>query len=117
MKDDNIIQIKSYDFAVKVVKLYQYLVEEKKEYVLSKQLVRCGTSVGANVEEAIGGQSKKDFVAKLSISYKEAREVRFWVRLLYDTDYISIQQKNQFINDAEELMRILAQILKTSKGE
>ncbi len=117
MKQDNVIQIKSYDFAVKVVKLYQYLVEEKREYVLSKQLVRCGTSVGANVEEAIGGQSKKDFVAKLSISYKEAREVKFWVRLLYDTGYLSLTQKNQFIDDAEELIRILAQILKTSKGE
>jgi four helix bundle protein len=116
MKQDNVIQIKSYNFAVKVVKLYQYLVEEKREYVLSKQLLRCGTSVGANVEEAIGGQSKKDFIAKLSISYKEAREAHFWIRLLYDTSYISLEQKQQYLSDIDEVLRILAQILKTAKG-
>jgi len=89
MKDDNIIQIKSYAFAVRIVKAYQFLSNDKKEFVLSKQLLRCGTSIGANVEEAIGGQSDKDFFAKLSIAYKEARETHYWIRLLKDTDYLS----------------------------
>jgi len=86
---ENIIQIKSYAFAVRIVKVYKYLCEEKKEYVLSKQLLRSGTSIGANIEEAIGGQTDKDFFAKLTIAYKEARETHYWIRLLTDTDYIS----------------------------
>ena len=85
---ENIIQIKSYAFAVRIVKVYKYLCEEKKEYVLSKQLLRSGTSIGANIEEAIGGQTDKDFFAKLTIAYKEARETHYWIRLLTDTDYI-----------------------------
>lgn len=83
MKTDNIIRDKSFAFAIRVVNLYKYLCEEKKEFVLSKQLLRSGTSVGANVEEAIGGQSDKDFVSKLSIAYKEAREIIYWLKLLY----------------------------------
>ena len=86
---ENIIQIKSYAFAVRIVKVYKYLCEEKKEYVLSKQLLRSGTSIGANIEEAIGGQTDKDFFAKLTIAYKEARETHYCIRLLTDTDYIS----------------------------
>ena len=86
MKKNNIIQIKSYDFAVKIVNLYRYLSREKREIVLSKQLLRSGTSIGANIEEAIGGQSRKDFYAKLTIAYKEARETHYWIRLLRDTD-------------------------------
>ena len=89
MKKDNIIQIKSYDFAVRIVKLYNHLSQEKKEFVLSKQLLRSGTSIGANVEEAIGGQSRKDFYAKLTIAYKEARESHYWIRLLNDTEYLT----------------------------
>ncbi len=85
MKEDNVILDKSYAFAVRIIKFYQFLVSEKKEYVLSKQILRCGTSIGANIEEAIGGQSKKDFFAKLTISYKEARECHYWIRLLSDT--------------------------------
>ncbi len=92
MKKDNVIQQKSYAFAVRIVKVYQYLCDEKREFTLSKQLLRCGTSVGANVEEAIGGQSDKDFFAKLTISYKEARETQYWIRLLTDTGYLSIEQ-------------------------
>ena len=79
---ENIIQIKTYEFALRIVRLYKHLNEEKKEYTLSKQIVRCGTSIGANTEEAIGAESKKDFIQKLSISYKEARETKFWLRLL-----------------------------------
>lgn len=74
MKKDNIVQIKSYAFAIRIIKIYQFLCENKKEFVLSKQLLRCGTSIGANIEEAIGGQSDKDFYAKLTIAYKEAKE-------------------------------------------
>lgn len=89
MKKDNVIQEKSYNFAIRIVKLSQYLIDEKKEFVLSKQVLRSGTSIGANVEEAIGGQSRKDFFAKLTIAYKEARESKYWLRLLRDTNYIS----------------------------
>ena len=79
MKSDNVVQNKSYDFALRIVKVYKYLSQEKKEFVLSKQLLRSGTSVGANIEEAIGGQSKADFFAKLTIAYKEARESKYWI--------------------------------------
>ena len=80
MKTDNVVRDKSYAFAVRIVKVYQYLCVEKKEFVLSKQLLRSGTSIGANIEETIGGQSKKDFFAKLTISYKEARETHYRIR-------------------------------------
>ncbi|SHF55348.1 four helix bundle protein [Tenacibaculum mesophilum] len=89
MKKGNIIQEKSYDFAVRVVNLYKHLSQEKKVFVLSKQLLRSGTSIGANIEEAIGGQSRKDFYAKLTITYKEARETHYWIRLLKDTSFLS----------------------------
>ena len=117
MKKDNVIQTKSYQFAIRVVNLYKYLVEEKKEFVLSKQVLRSGTSIGANVEEAIGGQSKKDFVAKFSIAYKEARETNYWIRLLRDTDYLERKQAESLLADLDELLRIIASILKTSKGD
>lgn len=116
MKDDNLIQIKSYAFAVRIIKAYQFLCYEKKEFVLSKQLLRCGTSVGANVEEAIGAQSQKDFFAKLTISYKEARETHYWLRLLRDTEYISIKQFQSLIADIDELLRIIGSIQKTIKN-
>jgi len=117
MKSDNIIQVKSYNFAVKIVELYKFLVSEKKEYILSKQLLRCGTSVGANVEEAIGAQSKKDFIAKLSISYKEAREAHFWLRLLFDSSYISEAQKKEYLYLIDEILKIIGSIIKTSKSK
>ena len=80
MKKDNVIQQKSYAFALRAVRVYQYLVKDKKEYVLCKQLLRSGTSIGANVEEAIGAQSEKDFYSKLTVAYKEARESHYWIR-------------------------------------
>jgi len=89
MKKDNIIQIKSYNFAIRIVELYKDLNVNKREFILSKQLLRSGTSIEANIEEAIGGQSRKDFYAKLTISYKEARESHYWIRLLKDTNYLS----------------------------
>lgn len=115
MKSDNVIESKSYAFAVRIVRLYQHLCLEKKEYVLSKQVLRCGTSIGANVEEAIGGQSRADFVSKMSIAYKEARETSYWLRLLKDTDYLTPSQFSNIHSDAEELCRIIASIQKSVK--
>jgi len=89
MKNDNTAQIKSYEFSLRIVKLYQHLSSQKREFVLSKQLLRSGTSIGANVEEAIGGCSRKDFLHKITISYKEARETSYWLRLLHDSDYLT----------------------------
>jgi len=113
---ENIIQIKSYDFAIRIVELYKYLIEERKEYVLSKQLLRSGTSIGANVEEAIGGQSRKDFFAKLSISYKEARETHYWIRLLTDTGYLTIEKSKSYLDDVEEILKIIGSIQKTIRN-
>jgi len=113
MKDDNVIQIKSFAFAVKIVKVCQVLVEEKKEFVLSKQLLRAGTSIGANIEESIGGQSEKDFFAKLTISYKEARETHYWIRLLTATDYLTKDKGDSLLQDVEELLKIIGSIQKT----
>ncbi len=112
---ENIIQQKSFAFAIRVVNAYKYLTEQKKEFVLSKQLLRSGTSIGANVEEAIGGQSKKDFIAKISISYKEARETKYWLNLLTATDYLDEKLSKSLIDDAEELSKILSSILLSSK--
>ena len=116
MKQDNIIQKKSYAFAVRIVKLCRYLQDEKREFVLSKQLLRSGTSIGANVEEAIGGQTEKDFFAKITIAYKEARETHYWLRLLTDTDYLSKEKSCSLLNDTDELLRIIGSIQKTIKS-
>ena len=117
MKESNVVREKSYAFAVWIVKACRHLVEEKKEYVLSKQLLRSGTSTGANVEEAIGGQSAKDFFAKLSISYKEARETHYWIRLLTDTEYLTPNQSESLLHDADELLKIIGSIIKTLKAQ
>ena len=116
MKEDNVVREKSYAFAVRIVKACRHLNDEKKEYVLSKQLLRSGTSIGANVEEAIGGQSGKDFFAKLSIAYKEARETHYWIRLLTDTEYLTTGQSKSLLDDADELLKIVGSILKTLKA-
>ena len=116
MKTDNVVKDKSYAFAVRTVRVYQYLCTEKKEFVLSKQLLRCGTSIGANIEEAIGGQSKKDFFAKLTISYKEARETHYWIRLLTDTEYINKEQSESLLADVTELLKIIGSIPKTIRN-
>ena len=114
MKNENVIQNKSYAFALRVVKLYKYLVEEKKEYTLSKQLVRSGTSIGANVEEGVGAFSKNDFRYKLSIAYKEARETKYWIRLLKDSGFLETTLGDSLLNDVEELLKILGKILVTT---
>ena len=117
MKQENLIQQKSYAFAIRMVRLYQHLSSEKREYVLSKQLLRSGTSIGANVEEAIGGQSEKDFFAKLNIAYKEARESKYWINLLTDTDYLTQKQSASLLEDIEEILKISGSILKTLRDK
>ena len=115
MKQENIIQEKSFAFAIRIVKLYKFLCEEKKEFVLSKQILRSGTSIGANIEESIGGQSDKDFLSKISIAYKEARETVYWLKLLSATDYLNQEQADSLLKDIEELCKILGKIQLTIK--
>ena len=112
--NDNVIENKSFDFAVRIVNLHKHLSSEKKEFVLSKQLLRSGTSIGANVSEALRGQSKADFAAKMCIALKEANESHYWIRLLYKTDFLTEQQFNSIENDIIELIKILSSICKTS---
>jgi len=115
MRKENIIQEKSFAFAVRIVKLYQHIAKREKEYVLSKQLLRSGTSIGANVEESIGGSSKNDFKAKLKISYKEARETLFWLKLLRETNYINVTEFKSVSEDCDEILRLLYTIIKNTK--
>lgn len=110
---ENVVQIKSYAFAIKIVNTCKKLKQEQKEFILSKQFLRSGTSVGANIEEAIGGQSKKDFFDKLTISFKEARETKYLNRILADTDYLTQEESKPLLNDIEELLRIIGSIQKT----
>ena len=116
MKKDNVILDKSFDFAVRIVNLYKHLAAEKKEFVLSKQLVRSGTSIGANVSKAVRAQSTADFVAKLSIALKEANETDYWLRPLYKTEYLTGKEYDSINNDVNEIVSILVSILKTTKG-
>ena len=116
MKSNNVIQDKSYNFSLKIIKIYQGLTKDKKEFILSRQLIRSGTSIGANIEEAIGAQSKNDFISKMSISYKEARETLYWLHLLTDSNFLSKEQSDTLICDCEELLRIIGSIQTTSKS-
>ena len=116
MKTDNVIVNKSKAFALRTIKLYQYLCEEKKEFVLSKQLLRSGTSIGANVKEAIRGQSKADFVFKLNISLKEASESEYWLELLHESGYITDAQFSSIYADCIEILKLLTAIINSSKG-
>lgn len=113
---ENILLDKSFAFAIRVVKAYKYLVDEKKEFVISKQFLRSGTAIGANVEESVGGQSKADFISKLSIAYKEARETKYWIKLLKATDYFDETQANCLLADLEEILRIIGKIQITTKA-
>lgn len=113
MKENAVVD-KSFEFAVRIVKLYKYLVQEHKEYVLSKQLLRCGTNIGANIAEAQRGQSKADFTAKMSIALKEANETEYWLRLLYRTDYLNQSQYISINADNQELIGILMAICRTA---
>ena len=112
--DRNIIVEKSFQFAVRVVNLYKFLIREHKEFVLAKQLLRCGTSIGANVAEAQRGQSRADFAAKMSIALKETNETVYWLRLLYRTDYLTKTQYESMDADAQELLNLLTAICRTA---
>lgn len=115
MKDDNVIYSKSFRFAIDIVNAYKYLTVKQKEYVLSKQLLRSGTSIGANVREAIEAQSRKDFIAKLSIALKEAGETKYWIELLEATDYIDRAKSEMLLVKINEILKILNAIIKTTK--
>jgi four helix bundle protein len=114
---ENIAQNKSKAFALRIIKLYQFLCSEKREYILSKQILRSGTSIGANIREAESGFSKKDFTAKMSIALKEASETAYWLELLVESDYISAEQFGSIYTDNEELLKLLTAIVKSSKTE
>ena len=112
---DNVIESKSFSFAVRIVKLCRHLQSDNKEFVLSKQLLRSGTSIGANVAESQQAQSRADFISKLSIALKEAVETNYWLRLLYATDCLSSTEYSSVITDCKELEKLLTAILKTTK--
>ena len=116
MKQEKIILDKSCKFGLRIVKLYLHLKKKKIENGLCSQILRSGTSVGANIEEAIGGSSRKDFINKMQVSNKEARETRYWLRLLMDSELLEKKLANSFITDCEEMLKILTTILKSSKG-
>ena len=111
----NIVKDKSFDFAIRIVKLYQYLTTEKNEYVLSKQLLRSGTSVGAMVRESEHAESKADFIHKLSIAQKESNETLYWLELLNRTDYLKVSEFESINNDVTEIIKLLTSIIITTK--
>jgi len=119
MAKENAILERSFGFAIRTVRLYQYLANDKKEYILSKQLLRSGTSIGANVNEAQAGQSRNDFISKMTIASKEARESKYWIELLIATDYLTIDDEHtkSLLNEVVELTKILTSIVKTSQGK
>ena len=112
---DNVIVDKSKFFAIRIVNAYKYLTQEKCEFVMSKQLLQSGTSIGANVKEAIRGQSKPDFYSKLNIALKEASETEYWLEILYETEYIDKKLFESINEDCQELIKLLVSITKTQK--
>lgn len=114
---ENLIKIKTYNFAVEIVKLSKFLVEKKKENVISKQLLKSGTSIAANVREATNAQSNADFIHKFSISQKETDETLFWLELLKDTEYISEDTFKKNHDECEQIMKIISRIIITSKNK
>jgi len=117
MKSNNVVESKSFDFAVRVVNLYKYLTNEKKEFVLSKQLLRSGTSIGANICESQKAQSIPDFASKLYIALKEANETYYWIRLLYKTEYLTEAEFQSLHKDIDEIMALLMSITKSVKNK
>jgi len=113
---ENVLLNKSFQFAIRIVKLYKYLCDDKKEYVLSKQLLRSGTSIGANINESQDAQSKNDFILKLSISLKEARESKYWIELLKETDFLSTKEADSLLVDLIEVIKLLVSIIKSTKN-
>ena len=118
MNENNTIYNKTFKFAVRIVNLYKFLCKTHREHIISKQLLRCGTSIGANVNEAIAAQSKKDFISKMSIANKEARETKYWIELLIETDYLSTNESyvKSLQKEIEEIIKILTSIVKTSQN-
>ncbi|OPC35281.1 hypothetical protein BAX97_10305 [Elizabethkingia meningoseptica] len=116
MKEDNIIKQKSFNFAIRIIKLYQYLSNDKKEFILSKQILRSGTSIGAMVRESEHAQSKSDFIHKLSIAQKEINETIYWLELFQATDYLSKQEFESINEDAVEIIKLITSIIKTTKN-
>ncbi len=115
MKADNQILIDSTSFAIRIIRLYKYLSDMKKEFVLSKQILRSGTSIGANISESVFAQSRMDFVSKMSISLKEASETKYWLDLLYETEYISQEQYDSVSDDLGKITGTLVKIVNTTK--
>lgn len=116
MKEDNVILNKSFRFGLRILKLYLHLKKKKVDGGLCTQVLDSGTSIGANVEEAVGGSSKKDFINKLQIAYKEARETRYWLRLLREGEILEKKLADSFLKDCDEIIAILTAILNSSKG-
>lgn len=112
--ETNIIVGKSKTFALRCIRLYKLLTQERQEYVLSKQLLRCGTSIGANIKEALRGQSRADFGAKMNIALKEASEAEYWLELLSETDYLTSNESASILKDSRELLMLLTAIVKTT---
>ncbi len=111
----NVVATKSYAFAIRIINLYKFLIQDKKEFVLSKQLLRSGTAIGALIKEAEHAQSKADFLNKMNIALKEANECEYWLMLLKDTKYISLDEFNSMANDCNEILKLLISIVKTTK--
>lgn len=114
---ENVVKSKSFAFAVRVVKLYKFLCDDKKEFVLSKQLLRSGASVGAMVRESEHSESKADFVHKMAITQKEMNETLYWLELLKETEYLTLQQFESINNDAEEIIKLISAIIKSTKSK
>ncbi len=112
---ENVVLDKAFNFAERAYKLHRYLFTEKKEFILAKQILRCGTSIGANLEEANGAQTKKDFIAKVSIAYKEARETSYWLRLIKQVELIEDIHFESIHKDCQDLINLLSSILITAK--
>ena len=117
MQKENTIDSKAKKSAIRIIRMYQYLSSEKKEYVLSKQVLRSGTLIGANVHESIRAQSKADFRAKMNIALKEASETEYWLELLHETDYMEDAQFESIHYDAVELIKLLTSIVKSSEKQ
>ena len=116
MKVDNQIVDGSKSFAIRIIRLYKFLADNKKEYVIAKQVLRSGTSIGANVSESVFAQSRMDFVNKMSIALKEANETKYWLDLLVETDYLSNSQYDSIVDDVNKLIGTLVNIIKTTKS-
>lgn len=114
---DSILKSKSKSFALRIIKMYNYICDEKKEYVMSKQVLRSGTSIGANIAEAFYAQSEADFIAKLYISRKEAGETIYWIELLKESSYLGCDEADSMIKDCDELLKILTSSIKTMKSK